>query len=92
MADDPKLTVSETDLALISFARALIDVLQAADVVPPEEIDRAIKPYEDLMTQAGYAIAAGILGSIREFSKDPDRERSLKNLRWLIKARPQGTA
>ena len=51
MADDPKPIASETDLALISFARAVLGVLQVTDVVRPKEIGHALKFYEDLMIE-----------------------------------------
>ena len=89
MAEDK---ISQTDLALISFARFVLGALFSADLIRPNQIYPALKDHQDIMAKAGYTIAGGILGSIRQFSNDPDRERSLEELRRLIRAQPQGTA
>ncbi len=92
MADDPKPIVSETDLALIGFARVVLDVFYATDLVRPEDIDPLLAVHEKTFRKAEYPIAAGILASIRQLAGDPERARMRENLRRLIQERPKGSA
>jgi len=92
MTEHEKLPVSETDLALLSFARVVLDVLFATNLVRPSDIDPLLKMHEDLMTKASYPTAAGILGSIRQMSGDPKRDEMREGLRKLIQGRTQGSA
>jgi len=87
-----KPTVSETDLALISFARVVLDVLYATNLVRPTDVDPLFEMHEKLMTDGKYLIAAGILGSIRQISNDPTREQMREGLRKLIQGRTEGSA
>ena len=92
MVDDPKSTVSETDLALISVAQVVLDVLYATTLVRPADVDPLLKIHEQQMTDAAYPIAAGILRSIRQMSNDPTREQMREGLRKLIQGRTEGSA
>jgi hypothetical protein len=92
MTDPTKLTATETDLALISFARVVLDVLFAADLVRPNEINPLLEIHQKNMEQMKYPTAAGILGSIRVLANDPQREQMRENLRKLIRERPKGSA
>jgi len=83
---------SETDLALIRFARVVLDVFYATDLVRPEDIDPLLAVHEKTFTEAGYPIAAGILASIRQLAGDPERARMRENLCRLIQERPKGSA
>ena len=92
MTDDSKPAATETDMALISFARVVLDVLYAADIVRPSEIDPLLEIHEKNMEEMKYATAAGILAVIRRIANDPNHERQREELRKLIRARPEGSA
>ncbi len=92
MADDTKPIASETDLALISFARVVLDVLYATNLVRPEDVDPLLAVHEKGFEKMEYPIAAGILAMIRQLAGDPERERMRENLRRLIQERAKGSA
>lgn len=92
MNDSNKPTASETDLALISFARVVLDLLYAATPIRPSDIDPLLKLHEDQMTAMKYPIAASILGSIRQLSNDPQHEQMREGLRKLVQGRTEGSA
>ncbi len=92
MADDPKPLASETDLALISFAWVVLDVLYATNLVRPEDVDPLLAVHENRFVKMNYPIAAGILAMIRQLAGDPRREKMRENLRRLIQERPRGSA
>jgi len=91
MADNNP-TASETDMALISFARVVLDVLYASNLARPEDVDPLLALHESTMTDMKYPTAAGILAVIRQISNDPARVRQREELRRLMQARPKGTA
>lgn len=92
MVDQPKSIASETDLALISFARVVLDLLYATDLVRPSDIDPLLALHEERLEGAKYPIAAGIFASIRQLSSDPLREQKRETLRKLIRERAKGSA
>ncbi len=92
MADDPKPIVSETDLALIAFARVVLDVLYATNLVRPEDVDPLLAVHEDRFMKEEHPISAGILAVIRQLADDPERERIREGLRKLIQGRTEGSA
>ena len=92
MADDPKPLASETDLALISFARVVLDVLYATNLVRPDDVDPLLAFHQDRFEKMKYPIAAGILGMIRQLAGDPEIEQMRENLRTLLQERPKGSA
>ncbi len=92
MADDPKPTASETDLALISFAWVVLDVLYATNLVRPEDVDPLLAVQEKIFEGMKYPIAAGNLAVIRQLAGDPERERMRENLRRLLQERVMGSA
>ncbi len=92
MAGNPKPIASETDLALISFARVVLDLLYATDLVRPSDVDPLLAVHEKNMEEMKYPTAAGILGSIRQFAGDPKREQMRENLRRLMQERAKGSA
>ena len=85
-------SASETDLALISFARVVLDILYAADVARPSEIDPLLELHQTQMVKMGYPTAAGILGTIRQLANHSDSARQREELRTLMRARPKGSA
>lgn len=92
MAEQAMPPVSETDLALISFARVVLDVLYATTSVRPADVDPLLAHHQKLMTDAAYPTAAGILASIRNMSGDPKREQMREGLHKLVQGRTQGSA
>ena len=92
MVDDPEPTVSETDMALIGFARVVLDVLYANNLVRPEDVDPLLAVHEESFMKMKYPIASGILAMIRQLAGDPKRERMRENLRRLIQERAKGSA
>lgn len=92
MADNPKPIASETDLALISFAWVVLDVLYATELTRAEDVDPLLAVHEDGFHKMKYPIAAGILAMIRKLAGDPERERMRKELRRLIQERAKGSA
>ena len=92
MADDPKPIASQTDLALISFAWVVLDVLYATNLVRPEDVDPLLAHHEDGFMKMKYPTAAGILAIIRQLAGDPKREQMREGLRKLIRGRTEGSA
>ena len=92
MSEQTTPTADENDMALISFARVVLDLLYATDLVRPSDIDPLLEFHEKEMEEMKYAKAAGILGVIRQLSNDPRREQMREGLRKLIQGRARGSA
>ncbi len=92
MADDPVPTASETDLALISFAWVVLDVLYATNLVRPDDVDPLLAVQENSLKKMEYPIAEGILAVIRQLAGDPKREQMRENLRRLLQEQVKGSA
>lgn len=92
MTDTPKPAASETDMALISFARVVLDLLYATDLVRPSDVDPLLEFHQKEMEVMKHPKAAGILGVIRQLSNDPRQEQMREGLRTLIQGRTKGSA
>ena len=84
--------MTQTDLALTSAIKAIIQIFLRVGIAQPKTIEVYFNPMIDRYFQQGDLKAAELLRMLVEFATDPERTEALETRRLLESSHPAGTA
>lgn len=84
--------MTQSDLALTSAIKVLIQIFLRAGIAQPKTFEAYIGPMIDGYDQQGSVKAAELLRLLLVFATDPERIQAIETRRILENTRPAGSA